>query len=128
MRLQHRVAGQLCRDVCRCRSNAWAAVITGAGSGIGLETSLLFAKEGCSVVCCDINLATASKTAEFCNAEFGQGSQRAIAVQADVSKEAEVEAAVKLAVSTFGRLDIMCESLCGPSTGRRPTLAGESTT
>jgi NAD(P)-dependent dehydrogenase (short-subunit alcohol dehydrogenase family) len=85
------------------------AVITGAGSGIGLETSLLFAKEGCNVVCADINLETATRTADLINNVIGYGQKRAIPVQADVSKEPQVAAAVQLAVSHFGRLDVMCE-------------------
>ena len=57
------------------------ALITGAGSGIGRESSLLWASEGASIVAVDIDQASAQDTADAVRAAGG----RAIAVQADVS-------------------------------------------
>ncbi|KAJ9108096.1 hypothetical protein QFC19_002561 [Naganishia cerealis] len=82
-----------------------SAVITGAGSGIGLETSLLFASEGCSSVLADINLEAAERTAQRIHEQYPE--VKAIAIKCDVSKEAEVEACIKKAVNEFGRLDIV---------------------
>ncbi|GHJ84393.1 hypothetical protein NliqN6_0795 [Naganishia liquefaciens] len=82
-----------------------SAIITGAGSGIGLETSLLFASEGCSSILADINLEAAQKTVQRINERYPEA--KAIAIKCDVSKEAEVEACVKKAVEEFGRLDIV---------------------
>ena len=46
-------------------------VITGAGSGIGRATALIFAREGANVVCADINEAGVEQTVEQVNAKFG---------------------------------------------------------
>ncbi|KAI0723017.1 short-chain dehydrogenase [Earliella scabrosa] len=82
-----------------------AALITGAGSGIGLESSLLFAQEGADVLLVDINLAAAEKTLALVQQRFP--NVKAAAIKADVGKEADVKAAVDKAVELFGRLDIM---------------------
>lgn len=65
-----------------------AAVVTGAGSGIGRAFALELARRGGRIVCADINLAAAQQTVELIEAE----GQAATAVACDVSKLAEVEA------------------------------------
>ncbi|EJF62885.1 short-chain dehydrogenase [Dichomitus squalens] len=82
-----------------------AALITGAGSGIGLESSLLFAQEGANVLLVDINLAAAEKTLALIKERFP--NVKAAAIKADVGKEEDVKGAVDKAVELFGRLDIM---------------------
>ncbi|KAI0356540.1 short-chain dehydrogenase [Trametes cingulata] len=82
-----------------------AALITGAGSGIGLESALLFAQEGANVLLVDINLAAAEKALALVQQRFPNVT--AAAIKADVGKEADVKAAVDKAVELFGRLDIM---------------------
>lgn len=82
------------------------AIVTGAGSGIGLETSLLFATEGASLILADINVEAAERTSQLITNKFN-GEIKAIAVRCDVSKEDQIEAIVKRAVDEFGRLDIM---------------------
>lgn len=82
-----------------------SALITGAGSGIGLESSLLFAAEGANVLLVDINLEGAQKGANLIKERFP--NVKAIAVKADVGKEADVKNAVDTAVKEFGRLDVM---------------------
>ncbi|KAG1756014.1 hypothetical protein EDB19DRAFT_1957574 [Suillus lakei] len=82
-----------------------SALITGAGSGIGLESSLLFAEEGANVLLVDINLAAAQKGAGLIQQRFP--NVKALAVHADVGKEDDIKAAVDLAVAEFGRLDVM---------------------
>lgn len=63
------------------------AVVTGAGSGIGQAFALQIAKRGGEVVCADINLITAQKTADTINAAGG----KAFAVQCDVTDLTQVE-------------------------------------
>ena len=76
------------------------ALITGAGSGIGLQTALLFAKEGAAVVCVDVNEQAAQGR--------GQAAiKNAIAVNADVSKAADCERMVAAAEKKFGKLNVM---------------------
>ncbi|KAG0232379.1 hypothetical protein BGW42_008248 [Actinomortierella wolfii] len=81
------------------------AVITGAGSGIGLESAVLFASEGAQVVCADINEKGAIATVEKITKMFGEN--RAIACKADVSKEEDVKNMIKLAVTTFGKISVL---------------------
>ncbi|KAF8308833.1 short-chain dehydrogenase [Clavulina sp. PMI_390] len=84
------------------------AIVTGAGSGIGLESALLFASEGANVVLADVNLPAAEKTLALIEKEYVQQlGVQAIALKADVSKEPEVKALVDAAVEKFGRLDVM---------------------
>ncbi|MFT4048070.1 MAG: SDR family oxidoreductase, partial [Solimonas sp.] len=75
------------------------AVITGAGSGMGREMALLFAREGAKVVCADRSGAQ-EKTA----AQIGAA---AIAVQADVARSADVQDMIRAAERHFGRLDVL---------------------
>ena len=79
-----------------------SAVITGAASGIGRATSLLFAEHGANVIVVDRS-PDVQATADAIN----QAGGRAVARVADVSKEAEVEAFIQAAVSEFGGLDIV---------------------
>jgi NAD(P)-dependent dehydrogenase (short-subunit alcohol dehydrogenase family) len=80
-----------------------SAVVTGAGAGVGLASALRFAEEGARVICADISLERVKDAVRQIEAAGGT----AIACEADVSKEADVEAMVGLAVEQFGRLDIM---------------------
>ena len=81
-------------------------LITGAASGIGRATALIFAREGANVVCADINEAGVKETAEKMNA---LGSQ-ALALTIDVTKRAAVNDMVELAVNGFGRIDFLFNS------------------
>ena len=79
------------------------ALITGGGSGIGAATALMLAAEGASVAVVDIIGERAEATAATI---AGRGGA-AIAVTADVSDEAQVQAAVEATVRAFGRLDVL---------------------
>ncbi|KAH9947303.1 short-chain dehydrogenase [Amylocystis lapponica] len=81
------------------------ALITGAGSGIGLEASILFAQEGANVALVDINYEAVQKTQGIVAERFP--NVKAIAIKADVGKEDNVKHMVSEAVSAFGRLDVM---------------------
>ena len=79
------------------------ALITGAGSGIGRETSLLFASEGASVLGVDLNEEALAETVSLVQATGGE----AAAQRADVSSAVDSEAMVAAAESRYGRLDVM---------------------
>lgn len=79
------------------------AIITGAGSGIGRASALLFAQEGAKVVVADLVAAAGAETV----AEIKKNEGEAIFVQVDVSQAAQVEKMVRAAVETYGRLDVL---------------------
>jgi NAD(P)-dependent dehydrogenase (short-subunit alcohol dehydrogenase family) len=79
------------------------ALITGAGSGIGRESALLFAREGARVVVADVDEGGGRETVNHVVA----GGGAAIFVRANVSRAADCEAMVRAAEETFGRLDIL---------------------
>jgi len=81
------------------------AIITGAGSGIGRETSLLFLEEGAQVILADINATTLEETMNLVSQKGFKDN--AVSVIADVSKEDAIEAMVKTAMDEFGHLDIL---------------------
>jgi NAD(P)-dependent dehydrogenase (short-subunit alcohol dehydrogenase family) len=88
------------------RLDGKVALITGAGSGIGREASLLFAREGASVVAVDVNGDAAAETVALV-ASGAAGDPAALAVAADVALAADCEAMVAAAEATFGRLDVL---------------------
>ena len=77
------------------------ALITGAGRGIGRETSLLFAREGARVAVADMSAEGAAETVAMINAAGGQ----AISITADVTRPDQVAAMIATTVASFGRLD-----------------------
>src|SRR5690348_13678944 len=81
-------------------------IITGAASGIGRATALIFAREGANVVCADINEKGVQETAHRVNAI---GSQ-ALALTIDVSKRAAVNDMVQLAINGFSRIHFLFNS------------------
>lgn len=76
------------------------ALITGAGSGLGLATARAFAREGASVMINDLRPSAAREAAD------GLGSGHG-AVGGDVSREADVDAMVEATLARFGRIDIL---------------------
>jgi NAD(P)-dependent dehydrogenase (short-subunit alcohol dehydrogenase family) len=84
------------------------AIVSGAGSsrpgmGNGKATAILFAREGAAVVAVDRKLEAAEETVKMIAGEHG----RAMAIEADVTKETEAKEVVDAAVSNYGRLDIL---------------------
>jgi NAD(P)-dependent dehydrogenase (short-subunit alcohol dehydrogenase family) len=90
------------------------AFITGAGTGIGRATAILFAREGARVAIADIDAAAGEETAHLA----GNG---AIALRTDVTDEASVQEAVRTAVQQFGALHILHNN-AGGSTPRDNTV------
>jgi 3-oxoacyl-[acyl-carrier protein] reductase len=79
------------------------AIITGAGSGMGKSSAILFAKEGASVVGADVNEEAVKATISGITADGG----KAIAVKTDISDEESVKALVAETVKTYGKIDIL---------------------
>lgn len=77
------------------------ALVTGGSSGIGRATARIFAREGATVVVADVLVDGGEETARLIKAAGGE----ALFVKTDVSQPVEVDALVKRAVETYGRLD-----------------------
>ena len=92
-----------------------SAVVTGAASGIGRATAILFAQHGARVLCVD-RAAEIDATAEIIRKAGGTAN----AMNRDVSKEADVEEFIQAAVKEFGGLDV-CYANAGIS-GGLPTM------
>jgi 3-oxoacyl-[acyl-carrier protein] reductase len=80
--------------------------ITGAASGIGRATAVIFAREGANVVCGDIDAAGGAETVRLVEAEGAQ----AIFVATDVTKRADVRGLVAAGLARFGRIDFLLNS------------------
>ncbi|MCJ7605535.1 MAG: SDR family oxidoreductase [Dehalococcoidales bacterium] len=95
------------------------ALVTGAGSqiGYGHGIALTLAREGCHVICADIDFEGAQQTA----AQVEAAGRRALALKMDVTNQAEVDGAVQKTVETFGRIDILVNN-AGSSSQLRPFL------
>lgn len=87
-------------------------LITGAASGFGRASAELFAREGAKIVVADINEKPLAggfeddlehSTVETITAAGGE----AVHVKCDVTKASDVDAAIQVAVTTYGRLDVM---------------------
>ena len=80
------------------------AIITGSSRGIGKAAALTLAAEGASVV---VNYARSSTAADEVVAEITNAGGSAIALQADVSKEEQVDTLIKGTIEKFGRIDVL---------------------
>lgn len=78
------------------------AIITGAGSGIGKETALLFAKEGANVVVADVNEKAGEETA----AEIKKNGE-GFFVRLDVTDREQSKQMVKTTLEKYGRIDVL---------------------
>ena len=76
------------------------ALISGAGSGIGRESALLFAREGAKIIVVDIKEDPGRETV----ASIAEAGGEAAFIQADVSNSTEVEGMIRFAETTYGKL------------------------
>ena len=80
-----------------------AVVITGAGSGIGQATALLFARKGAKVAVVDLEKEAGAKTVDIIKDNGGE----AIGVIADVSRASDAHRMVETVMDIFGRIDVL---------------------
>jgi NAD(P)-dependent dehydrogenase (short-subunit alcohol dehydrogenase family) len=81
-------------------------VITGAASGIGRATSLIFAREGANVVCADVDAAGVARTAE----DVAARGVRSLALTVDVTSRAQVKGMIAAALDKFSTVDFLFNS------------------
>ncbi|MDC3423417.1 glucose 1-dehydrogenase [Aquibacillus sp. 3ASR75-11] len=78
-------------------------IITGAGSGIGKETAILFAKEGATIVVNDLNEESGQQTID----EIHSNNGKALFIQGNVTKTKDVQYLVDEVIKKFGRIDVL---------------------
>ncbi|WP_121612402.1 SDR family NAD(P)-dependent oxidoreductase [Mesobacillus foraminis] len=78
-------------------------LITGAGSGIGKSTAILFAKEGASIIVNDLNEESGNETVSDIRKTNGE----AFFIQGDVTEANSVKAMVGKAINKYGRIDVL---------------------
>jgi NAD(P)-dependent dehydrogenase (short-subunit alcohol dehydrogenase family) len=91
------------------------AIITGAASGIGRATAMLFAREGCQLALADVSPEDLGQTKDLVTEAGG----RALVQKTDVSVENQVKALIEAALAAYGQVDILCNNA-----GIVGTLAG----
>jgi NAD(P)-dependent dehydrogenase (short-subunit alcohol dehydrogenase family) len=89
--------------LCPDRFKGKVCLVTGGGSGIGRSTCERFAGEGARVLIVDLNEEHGKETVQ----RIGSAGGEAIFARADVSKSADVRAAIDAAISKWGRLDVV---------------------
>jgi NAD(P)-dependent dehydrogenase (short-subunit alcohol dehydrogenase family) len=99
-----------------------AAVITGAGSGIGQATALAFARRGARVMVSDLDLDRARAVA----AEITAGGGEAFAVRVDVTREADLVALRDACLERFGQVDLVMNNVGVLAMGAPESLPDEA--
>lgn len=82
------------------------AVVTGAASGIGLAIATRFAAEGASIVASDWN----AQRLEEAVANIEKSGGKIVSVQGDIGDQATAESLIERALSSYGRLDVLCNN------------------
>ncbi len=88
------------------RLNGKVAIITGAASGIGRATAILFAREGAKIVLADVHEEGLKETLNLVKKEGGDP----ITKRTNVAIEEEVKELIDLALQTYSRIDILCNN------------------
>src|SRR5258707_11431665 len=86
------------------RLSGKVCVITGTGGSIGRAAAVAFAREGASVVGCDLNADASEVTVEMVR---GQGGAMVSLQPCQITKPGDCQALVDFAVHTFGRIDVL---------------------
>jgi NAD(P)-dependent dehydrogenase (short-subunit alcohol dehydrogenase family) len=86
------------------RLSGKVCVITGTGGSIGRAAALAFAREGASVIGCDLNVDASEATVEMVR---GQGGIMVSIQPCQITKPSDCQGLVDLAVRTFGRIDVL---------------------
>lgn len=85
------------------------AIVTGAASGLGRATALVFAKQGASVVCADI--CPVSRNEKATHELIMQQGGRSSFIKTDVSSEESIKSLIENTVTEFGKLDMLVKRL-----------------
>jgi meso-butanediol dehydrogenase/(S,S)-butanediol dehydrogenase/diacetyl reductase len=103
------------------RLSGKVAIITGAASGIGRATALVFAQEGAKIVMADIHEEGLRETLRLVKKEGGE----ALIKKTDVSVEDDIKELIELAIKTYSRIDVLCNN--AGIAGELKTLESEDT-
>lgn len=89
-------------------------LVTGAASGLGQASAVMFAAEGATVVCADVDEGGLAETTTTIEDAGGQ----ALAIAADLSSSEQAQAMTTRALDEFGQLDVVyaCAGVAGPGT------------
>lgn len=90
------------------------AIVTGAGSGLGRASAILFAGEGAKVVVA----ANKEKDGEQTVNSIKESGDDAVYAKVDVTRASDIEKAVKVALDRYGKLDIMLNNAGTPGPGK----------
>jgi 3-oxoacyl-[acyl-carrier protein] reductase len=85
------------------RLNQKICIVTGAAQGIGLATAIKFAREGATVIVCDLRKAGVELAVDACRAEGAQAQGQVV----DVTDRASVDAMVSATLAAYGRIDVL---------------------
>ena len=97
------------------------ALITGTGSGIGRAAALLFAREGATIISCDINAERDKETVKLVEETGGHIHSTA---PLDLAEPGRAEAWVEDTITRFGRIDVLYNNVAAQCPGRCDDCAG----
>lgn len=97
-------------------------LLTGIGGGMGRETARLFAREGATVVGCDLNEESAAETVRLIEAEGGSIDSSA---PVDLGQREAIDAWINGAVERFGKVDVLYNNASMPKFAPFAQMSGE---